>query len=94
MGYQAHVPACCRHLMMSQAPLPCLLSLLLAMKDMRIPEVVVATCGAIWDGSGAYCTAHAQAKTVTTNWKDQDDQKGKRAPGLDAVGTSAAPSEK
>lgn len=35
---------------------------------------------------------YVQAKTITTNWKDTDDQKGKRAPGLDAVGTSAAPS--
>ena len=34
-----------------------------------------------------------QAKTVTTNWKDLDDAPGKRAPGLDAVG-SASPSAK
>ncbi|EIE22494.1 methylmalonate semi-aldehyde dehydrogenase [Coccomyxa subellipsoidea C-169] len=33
-----------------------------------------------------------QAKTITTNWKDTDDHRSKRAPGLDAVGTSAAPS--
>ena len=36
---------------------------------------------------------HAQPKTVTTNWRDLDDQAGKRAPGLDAVGAPAAPSE-
>jgi malonate-semialdehyde dehydrogenase (acetylating)/methylmalonate-semialdehyde dehydrogenase len=34
---------------------------------------------------------YTQPKTVTTNWKDADDQAGKRAPGLDAVGTAAAP---
>ena len=30
-----------------------------------------------------------QPKTVTANWRDQDDQAGKRAPGLDAVGSAA-----
>ncbi|KAK9829200.1 hypothetical protein WJX72_004455 [[Myrmecia] bisecta] len=33
---------------------------------------------------------YTQPKTVTTNWKDADDQVGKRAPGLDSVGTSPA----
>lgn len=32
---------------------------------------------------------YTQPKTVTTNWRDHDDQAGKRAPGLDAVGASA-----
>ena len=29
-----------------------------------------------------------QPKTITANWRDQDDQAGKRAPGLDAVGAA------
>ena len=28
-------------------------------------------------------------KTVTANWRDQDDLADKRAPGLDAVGSAA-----
>ena len=32
---------------------------------------------------------YTKSKTVTTNWRDQDDAAGKRAPGLDAVGSSA-----
>ena len=32
---------------------------------------------------------YTKTKTVTTNWKDADDSPGKRAPGLDAVGSSA-----
>ena len=31
---------------------------------------------------------YTKTKTVTTNWKDADDRPGKRAPGLDAVGSS------
>ena len=30
-----------------------------------------------------------QPKTVTANWRDQDDSPGKRAPGLEGVGSSA-----
>lgn len=29
-----------------------------------------------------------QPKTITANWRDHDDQRGRRAPGLDAVGSS------
>ena len=31
---------------------------------------------------------YTKVKTVTTNWKDADEKKGQRAPGLDAVGSS------
>ena len=32
---------------------------------------------------------YTRVKTVTANWRDADDAAGKRAPGLDAVGSSA-----
>ena len=31
---------------------------------------------------------YTKVKTITTNWKDADDSPGRRAPGLDAVGSS------